>query len=153
MARFRFKLQKVLEARQSLEDSARREFGAAMRELHRQERIRDELLAEQELLLGEMGSRRGKKSTVEEFVQDIQYEWILKHRIKSQKIKVKAAQEELEEKRKMLTEAMKQRKIMEKLKERHWEVFRKKNNKDEMKFADEIAGRKAHFEYQSIAGD
>lgn len=153
MPRFHFKLQKVLEARQSFEDLAKREFGDALRELYRQESMRDELLKEREELLLEMGNRRSLKSTAESFARDIQYEWNLHQRIKAQSRRVEEARGELEKKRKKLIEAVKDRKIMEKLREKRWEEFRKKMNIEEFKFADEIAGRRAHFEHQSISGE
>jgi flagellar FliJ protein len=67
---------------------------------------------------------------------------------------VDKAHKELEKKRKKLTEAMKERKIMEKLREKKYQYFQDEVKTEEFNFADDIAGRKAFFGKDSlISGD
>ena len=143
----------MLEARITYEDIAKRNFGEAVQEVKKQEDIRDGIILKRENHLKDMAARRSQPAFAEFFSQDIQYEWVLKMNINRQSEKVKKAEQKMERMRQKLVEAVKERKIMEKLRERQMEEFRKEQNKNEMKFADEIAGRKAQFETSSTTGD
>ena len=119
MIRFQFKLQKVLDTRLTYEDLAKRKFGEAVREVKIQEDIRDEIIFERENHLKDMGERRKLPSSAEHFSQDIQYEWVLKMKIRRQKDVVAKAKQKMEKKRRELIEAIKERKIMENLRRKH----------------------------------
>ena len=151
MARFHFRLQKVLDARRAFEDNAKREFGAVQRETARLREIRDSLIKQRMSFLVEMGERRKQKLPVQLFVKDIQYEWLMRQKIKERKEAVKKAEMKMGKKREELVLAMKKRKIMEKLRERRWEEFVDENKAEELKFADEIAGRNAFFPVSSAS--
>ena len=153
MARFQFKLQKVLETRLTFEDLAKRRFGEAVREVRKQEEIRDDLIRQRENHLNDMADRRKLPSTVVQFSQDIQYEWMLKMKIRRQNDVVTKVKQKMEKRRRELVEAIKERKIMENLRQKQFDEFRKLQKKDDIKFADEIAGRKAHFETSPITGE
>ncbi len=153
MARFRFRLQKVLEARRAFEDNAKRELGSAQRELTRQRRIRDNLITERRDFLVEMSERRKHRLPAQLYVEDIQYEWQLRLRIREQRNEVKKAERTVEQKREALVKAMKERKMMEKLRERHWERFKEKVKAEEFAFADEISGRNAQFPNALSSGE
>ncbi|NQS98242.1 MAG: flagellar export protein FliJ [candidate division Zixibacteria bacterium] len=145
MARFRFKLQKVLDVRRSFEDNAKREFGEAKRVLAQLTGALEDLIDQRECLLIEMTEHRKQGAIVMQFQDDIQREWQFRMDIRQQKHRIRKAQEELENKRKKLVQAMKDRKIMEKLRERNLQEFMESVRKEELRFSDEIAGRSSHF--------
>ena len=145
MARFRFNLQKVLEAREALEQKARREFGEAQRRLLDRKKSLNNIISRREQLHLEMSHRRKQKMPVRFFKDDIDYDFQLKLEIKSRRKQVDQAAKELEKKRRKLLQAMKDRKMMEKLRERRLEEFKKEIADQEAKFADDLAGRKAFF--------
>lgn len=145
MALFRFKLQKVLEARKSFEDNAKREFGEAKRVLTQLAGALEDLIDQRERFLIEMAEHRQRGATVMQFQDDIQREWQFRMDIRQQKHRVRKAQEELENRRKKLVQAMIDRKIMVKLRERHLREFKENMRKEELRFSDEVAGRSSHF--------
>jgi len=131
-----------LDARIGFEDKARREFGKAIQELEEQRKIVKELNHQLVQLINDIAVRRKKILTVQHFIQDIHFEGLLRRKIKAQKAAISAAIDRVEEKRVQMIKARKDRKILEKLKNRKLDEFRKLLNKEEFKFADEVARRK-----------
>jgi len=152
MARFQVRLQKVLEARISLEDQAKREFGDAQRKLHEEKLVLEDLFAVTDSFRIEMAVRRREGSTVRQFRDDLQQDWMNKRRISDQKHRIKKSEEMVEKKRQKLVQAMKDRKVMEKLREKHYDEFVKDVRLEEMKFADDIAGIHAAHSEENIVG-
>ena len=152
MPRFQFRLQKVLEARVSFEDQAKREFGDAQRKLHEDKLALEDLVAITESFRVEMTTRRREGSTVRQFRDDLQQDWMNKRRIGDQRHRIKKSEELVEKKRQKLVQAMKDRKVMEKLREKHYEQFIKDVRKEEIKFADDIAGIRAAHSEENIVG-
>jgi flagellar FliJ protein len=153
MPQFHFKLQKVLEAKRSFEDNAKREFGAAQRELMKQEEILRNNIDTRECFLDEMSERRAKGDTVRQFRDDVSQEWGLKRTIREQRFRVGKAEKEKEKKREKLIQKMKDRKIMEKLRERKFEDFKELIETEEHKFSDEVGGRRAHYSEKVISSE
>ncbi len=140
MAKFRFKLQKVLDARISFERQAQRELGNALRQLAENEAELASLIRNAEDFKKEMAERRQRGSTVMQFRDDINRDWNNRRNISDQRYRVKKAGEEVEKRRIRLIKMMKDRKIMEKLRENQLLEFKKQQQREELKFADDIAG-------------
>ncbi len=140
MARFRFKLQKVLEARQTFEKQAKREFGEAQLKLREEQESLENFINDAREFKKDMVVRRRGGAIVKQFQDDIQRDWTNKRKIRDQRHRVKKAEDFAEEKRLKLVEAMRDRKVMEKLREKYLAVFIKEVRKNDMKFADDIAG-------------
>lgn len=154
MPRFNFKLQKVLEARLSFEELAKREFGEAQRELVRQKHTLNILITTSETFIIEMTERRKKGAPVMIFKADIERDWSNKRNIREQRVRVKKAEDFLEKKRLKLVQAMKERKVMERLREKHLQDFKHNLLKEEIKFSDDIAGIRARSpENRALAFD
>ena len=154
MAHFRFKLQKVLEARQSFEDQAKREFGEAQIKLREEQDRFKKVIHEAQEFKNDMAVRRRKGATVRQFQDDIQRDWINRRKIRDQRHHVKNAEDSAAKKRLKLVEAMRDRKVMEKLREKYLADFKKEVRKNEMKFADDIAGiRNLRRSDDSLSGE
>jgi len=152
MARFNFRLQKVLEARISFEDQAKRELGEAQRKLREERRNLEDFIRNADDFRSEMAERRRQGSTVQRFRDDLQQDWMNKRRISDQRHRLKKAEEWMEKKRQNLIQAMKERKVMEKLREKHLLQFKKAVRREELKFSDEVAGVRAAQQTDKYVG-
>ncbi len=137
MAGFKFRLEKVLLYKEQLE----KEVKAKLAELNAQrEQLKkryeslkqDELFQEQKLSqtpVNEMGERWLLDNYIKALRQDIQ---------QTQK-NISMLEMQIEKTRKELAEKAKDRKIMEKLKEKHFEYYKKEEQLKEQRNLDEIA--------------
>jgi len=137
MARFIFKLQSVLDLRKQKEDSVKNELAAAMRKLQAEERKLSELENKQDDTVREFNEKT-RKTTVHELVEFNEYLSVLNSRIRTQKENVNIAAQYVDKVREELVKAMKDRKILEKLKDRQYEEFLLDQKKLEQKTNDEI---------------
>jgi len=137
MAKFIFKLQSVLNLRKQKEDSIKNELAAAMRKLEAEKRKLSELENALEDTVREF-NKKAKKATVHELIKFNGYLSLLNSRIKSQKENVNNAAKYVDKVREELVKAMKDRKILEKLKDRQYEDFLLEQKKLEQKTNDEI---------------
>ena len=153
MAVFRFKLQKVLEAKTSFEELAKRDFADAQRQLTEEKNELQNLIKITADFKLEMAERRRKGSSVMNFQNDLSRDWTNRRNITSQRFKVSRSERLLAEKREKLVQAMKDRKIMEKLREKHLREFKERTSKEELKFSDEIAGRRSFFASDMLSGE
>lgn len=138
MAKFIYKMQNILELKYKLEEQAKTNYGEARLHLNQEEEKRDKLNIRrqeyEEKLMNLMGSHLNIKSikACEDAVE------VMKYKIKVQQIAVLDAQKRLEQARLRLNEAMKERKIHEKLKENAFEAFKLEINAEEKKEVDEL---------------
>ncbi|MDO4166828.1 MAG: flagellar export protein FliJ [Eubacteriales bacterium] len=138
MAKFIFKMENILLIKSKLEDQAKAEYGMEMRKLREEEekKLRLEMkklgyekkltLALQDYL--DIREIRRLEDTVEMLKFQIQMQQQV---IERQEIRVAKAREKL-------NEAMKERKIYEKLKEKAFDAFRQELNAAEQKEIDEL---------------
>ncbi|HOQ06578.1 MAG TPA: flagellar export protein FliJ [Clostridiales bacterium] len=137
MAKFIFKMQSVLNIRKQKEDSIKNELADAMRKLEAEKRKLAELEDRLENTVREFNEKT-KKSTVHELIEFNEYLSVLNSRIRSQKENVNIAAQYVDKVREELVKAMKDRKILEKLKDRQYEQFLMEQKKLEQKTNDEI---------------
>ena len=138
MARFRFSMESVLNIKKKLEEQAKNEYGQANARLFReQEKLNTFLMRREEakqklkLILCEtlsMTEIRKMEDAVE----------VLSFYVVQQQLEVKRCEKEVEIASEKLTEAMKERKIFDKLKEKAYEEFLKEENWKEQKEVDEL---------------
>ncbi len=142
MARFRFPLENILSMKAKLEEQAKNEYAQAnMRLLAEQDKLellekrREEAKEKLKAILTEQLSVleiRRREDAVE----------VIKMYVMQQLLTVKRCEKEVEVAREKLTEAMKERKTFEKLKEKAFDAFLKEQQKAEQKEVDEIMSYK-----------
>lgn len=149
MAKFIFKLQSVLNLRKQKEDNIKNELGIAIQRLEQEKRRLSELENTLDATVREFNEKT-RKTTVHELIEYNEYLSLLNSRIKSQKDNINNAAQYVDKVREELVKAVKDRKILEKLKERHYEEFLLEQKKLEQKTNDEIVS----YNYnESSAGD
>lgn len=142
MSCFRFSMQNILDMKEKLEDQAKNEYGQANARLLREQEKLDAIIERREeakrmlkLILRETLSIveiRKKENAVE----------VLKFYVMQQQLVVKRCEKEVEVAREKLSEAMKERKIFEKLREKAFEEFVLEENRREQKEVDELMSYK-----------
>ncbi|GIV15901.1 MAG: flagellar export protein FliJ [Armatimonadota bacterium] len=137
MRRFVFSLQKVLDYRQQREEQAVRAFAEAQAQLLHEQAVLHRLLSEREGCLRR--SHRRQRLAVELLDVEQAYLSALEERIEAQRGRVVEAVRVLEEKRQALTQAQRERKALERLREKHYEQWRQEMLRIEQKALDELA--------------
>lgn len=138
MAKFKYRLQNILNIKQKMEDQARQEFSAARVQLDEEEEKLEALIERKrgyeeqarELRKGtlnilELEENKNAISTLEGYVSD-------------QRVQVDKAARRLEKARLRMTEAMQERKTQETLREKAFEEFLREENRAESKVIDEL---------------
>lgn len=123
MARFNFRLQSVLNIKLRLEEQQKLAFAAARKRLDEEEE-KLELLKERKAGYEEEGRKLREKSLCVQDILDNEESIVrIKEYIRDQEFRVAEATEALEEERRKLEEAMKERKTYEKLREQAFDEF------------------------------
>jgi len=145
MKKFSFKLEKLLELRLFEEDKAKAALAEAIAV---SERLKAELRQIAENRAATNASRAGISDPVT--MQSIEL-YIIRLDTRKEQALQELAQAELvvEEKRKLFAEAMRQRKIIDKLKEKKYDQWKKERQKEEESIVDEIVTAK---EARKLAG-
>ncbi len=136
---FIFKLQSVLEYRINIEEKIHNEFSEKKRELDTQRLVMKSLINERNNLIAEMRNMQDKLVPADNFAVHFSYVKQVRENEKKQKIIIHQVKEEVEGKRKELIEAVKKRKIMEKLKQHHTEEYNSNLRNLEQKASDEMS--------------
>ena len=142
MACFRFSMQNILNMKEKLEDQAKNEYAQANARLLREQEKLEKIVARREearemlkLVLCEtlsVDEIRTRENAVE----------VLKFYAMQQQLAVMRCEKEVEVAREKLSEAMKERKIFEKLREKAFEEFVFEEKKREQKEVDELMSYK-----------
>ncbi len=136
---FAFKLQTVLDARKTKEEQILAEFTEQTRRLEKEKESLAQMGMEKERLLDEL--RAGKNRILNPGDIDLQVSYIKawNRKMALQKNLVLTMAKELEKTRLALLEMVRDRKIMENLKERHWKEHLAQQSFQERLAADETA--------------
>ena len=139
---YRFRLETLLRRRKQIEDrrqtelSAQRvEFDQANRALQRMESLRTKTR-------GELKNRLTLRTTVADLIAFNTYLHRLTEDVDKQKKEVAEAQQKVDEKRALLVDAAKNRKILDKLKEKQSLAHMQRSMRNEQNFMNEIAGNR-----------
>ena len=138
MARFRYRMQSILDLKLKTEGQAKTEFGLARRALIEEEEKLEALYARKEAFFEE--SRRMRKEQalpVRDIMEIDRFMETLDDRIEEQKQAIRRAEEAVEEKRRLLEIEMQERKMQERLREKAFEQFKKDERIAEYKEIDE----------------
>lgn len=139
---FKFQLEPVLSLKEKFEESKKRELGA---EIQKQNVILSErtaLLHNQHALLDEMKAQSIQTVHVNELKLCGHYAKALEKAIEVKNKEAEMAQKRVEEKREELIKAMRERKILDNLKEIKKEQYRDEERHAEAQFLDEIVSYK-----------
>lgn len=140
MAKFNFKLEKVLNYKKTVEDSKKSKFGMVKRKLHEEEALLNNFNEYKKSLLNEKNNH--VKLKVGHLAMYNTYINELNNKIKQQQQKVKETEVELEKAKEEMIIAMQEKKMFEKLKENEYERFSYNLKKQEEKLNDTIVSYK-----------
>lgn len=139
MKPFVFKLQTALNLKIKEEDRVKEE----LRRLTNRCQEEFDVLAALEERLGQLEDRLRRRQEARVDVAEIQrcldYLPVMKDRILRQKEVIRRIKEEIEKTRQELVEIMRERKVLEKLRERHFAQYLVEVNREEQKIIDEMA--------------
>lgn len=143
MSRFQFRLESVLNIREKFEDKKKQEYSDALNKLQREVELKEKLVNESISLFSLLRTKMLDSISPREIIFYNNYANYLKVRIAEQEDNIMLAKKRAEEKRQELIEASKQKKMLEKLKEKEWINFLDEENKKEQKIIDEIVSFKS----------
>lgn len=140
MARFKFKLQAVLENRKFLEENAENELALAQSELAKRQKVLEECRNEiKELKRAQKKKLSGGALNVNELVSLLEYSSVLSIRETNLIETIKQAELEVESRKEALIIARQNREALDKIREREHIKWRKSQLKAEQKLLDEMA--------------
>jgi flagellar protein FliJ len=136
---FKFKLQSVLEYRINIEEKILNEFSDVKRYLEEQKAVLRALISERESLINDLRNMQNGKIRADDIATLVQYVENIRVKEKEQKNVIHKAKEQVENKRKVLVEAVRNRKVMENLRDKQAEDYQNNFNKLEQKNSDEMS--------------
>ena len=146
MAKFRYRMQSILEIKKKLEEQAKNEFAAARAALKEEDKL-EQLKKRKEAYEDEGRALRENTLNIMDIIENKEALLRMDEFIADQQLNVKRAQDRMEEVRLALQTAMQESKTQEKLREKAFEQFVKEENAKESKEIDELVsytyGRKA----------
>lgn len=142
MAKFIFSMQSLLSLKSRMEEQKKQEFGKAMGKLEEEREVLSKLKTEKHTVI--LGFKDGISNKVnpQDFQNINNYIEFLKKKIAIQMNVIIKAEKEVEKKRKALIEATKERKMLDKIKEKKYEQYIEEEKKQEQKIIDEIVSYK-----------
>lgn len=147
MAKFRYRMQSILEIKKKLEEQAKNEFAAARAAWNEEEDKLEQLKKRKEAYEDEGRALRENTLNIMDIIENKEALLRMDEFIADQQLNVKRAQDRMEEVRLALQTAMQESKTQEKLREKAFEQFVKEENAKESKEIDELVsytyGRKA----------
>ena len=137
MARFSYRMQNILNIKLRQEEQQKTAFGLAQKRLNDEEEKLAELQARRESYVDEGREMRKRAISVYDLNSNKDAVDVMDEIIAGQRIAVMRAQKNLELERQRLTEAMQERKMHERLREKAYERFLEEERKEEAKINDE----------------
>lgn len=135
MRTYKFSMEKVLEWREDLEKTSMEKFATAQNDLHQEKLVLDNLIKEYEVVK----EKTLRYKNINEMKQLQLYKQNIEDNIEYQNVVIAKKALALEKLRIELVEAQKDRKIMEKLKEKDFDSYQDNLRLEEQKFLDEMA--------------
>lgn len=142
MSKFIFKLQSLLNIKEKLEEQNKIEYGKALAALEEEKSklINLETKKNDNILNFRESIKKGIKS---EYIKNINYFIVyIDKKIEEQLCNIEKAENFVEEKRLILLNSMKEKKVLETLKDKEKEIYLKEVMKEEQKNVDEIVSYK-----------
>ena len=138
MARFVYRMQNILELKEKLEEQEKNNFAMRQRQLNEEIEILDKLLDHLNALEEEGKALRLSVIDVLKIKENERSVEYAEEEVKKQRIKVRVAEKNLEAARNRMQEAIQERKIHEKMREKAFERFMAEMNAAEVKEIDEL---------------
>ena len=138
MAKFRYRMQSILNIKYQLETRAKMEVGRAQMQLNEEEERLRNFIDRKESYLEEGRQMRRQALNVNDLRDNRNAMRVMDDRIEEQKVQVRKAEEVLEKAREKLKEIMQERKMHEKLKEKALDQFLQEEKAAEGKVVDEL---------------
>ena len=138
MARFVYRMQNILELKEKLEEQEKNNFAVRQRQLNEELEILDGLIAKLDALEEEGKALRLSVIDVLKIKENERSVEYAEEEIKKQRVKVRVAEKNLEAARVRMQEAIQERKIHEKMREKAFERFVAEVNAAEVKEIDEL---------------
>ena len=142
MGCFRFSMQNILNMKEKLEDQAKNEYAQANARLLREQEKLEKIVARREEAREKLKLVLCETLSVDEIRTRENAVEVLKFYAMQQQLAVMRCEKEVEVAREKLSEAMKERKIFEKLREKAFEEFVFEEKKREQKEVDELMSYK-----------
>ncbi len=136
---YKFKLQPVLDQREFIEDNLKKELASCKVLLKEENAKLNGYKASKARLMVKLGHRKKKKATISEIMLYVGFIEQVSRDIEKQKTRVLQVKSLFDEKLASLIDAMKDKKSIEKLKEKEITSYKLKNLKKDQNFLDEIA--------------
>ena len=142
MAVFKFRLQSVLNIKKQMEESLQDDLAKAIQAMENEKKVFNELKEERERGLSEVNSEVSSGVTVEKLRNYNAYLSFVKQKISNQAERVKCSKETADKYREELVAAVKERKMLETLKEKQYSQYLKEEEKKQQRIVDEIVSYK-----------
>ena len=146
MKQFQFRLQKVMETTMTREELQKRELAEAFGRLRRSEEELEAMLERLEEQIAEFTSAADQRGAVRvaELMNYSGWTEVLAAEIRLQRTKIEKQNEDVRLQRERLLEISRDKKVLEKLKDKKYAEFKKKLRNMEQKFLDELSVRSFH---------
>lgn len=138
MARFVYRMQNILELKEKLEEQEKNNFAMRQRQLNEEQEILDTLIAHLNALEEEGKALRLTVIDILKIKENERSVEYAEEEVKKQRVKVRVAEKNLEAARNRMQEAIQERKIHEKMREKAFERFVAEVNAAEVKEIDEL---------------
>lgn len=138
MAKFIYRMQNILNLKERLETQAKTEYAEMTLQLRQEEDAMRAIIARRRSYENELRGLAGRRLNVLEMKRCNEAISIIKELINQQAVRIKVAERNLDMARNHLNDAMQERKIQEKLKEKAFDEFKIELNASEMKEIDEL---------------
>lgn len=138
MARFRYRMQNILDIKTKLEDQEKNNFAAAQRKLAEEEELLRIALEKRERLAEEARRMRGEALNILKLKENEYARKYAEEQVKRQQLNVVVAQKNVEVARLKMQKAVQERKVHDKLKEHAFEEFLQEENAAEIKEIDQL---------------
>lgn len=142
MSRFRFSMENILTIKEKLEEQAKNEYAQANARLLREQDQLNILDRRCEGARQDLRKKLQETLSMKEIRRKEEAVEVLKFYVMQQQLVVLRCEKEVEVAREKLSEAMKERKIFEKLREKAYEKFVQEESKKEQREVDELMSYK-----------
>lgn len=138
MARFKYRMQNILDIKIKLETQAKNEFAQAQLRLNEELAQKQQLEQRRNAYEEEAAALRGEILNIRELNENRNAIETMKYMIERQEVECRRAQKEVDKKRAALNEVIKERKMHEKLREKAFEEYLEEEKQAETKSIDEV---------------
>ena len=138
MARFRYRMQNILELKEKLEEQEKNNFASRRAALTEEEDKMDAVLSKRDAIVAEGKALRLTTIDVKKIRENQRAKEYVEEEVKQQRVKVRIAEKNLDAARVKMQAAMQERKIHEKMREKAFERFVEEQNAEEVKEIDQL---------------